>query len=131
MTREAKTNRQVGGESRRIWFQRPRTSVTALTYCQSSMMKVHGGYAELRTDALRFTESEIGELFRDIYNDPLEPAEVAELERRTEGWAASLQLVEVSLRERPSPEERRQFIHSITATKDSDLFDFLAEEVLD
>jgi DNA-binding SARP family transcriptional activator/tetratricopeptide (TPR) repeat protein len=37
----------------------------------------------------------------------------------------------VSLRERPSVEERRRFIHSITATKDSDLFDFLAEEVLD
>ena len=98
---------------------------------QFARFKTHGGYAELRTDALRFTESEIGELFRDIYNDPLDPAEVAELERRTEGWAASLQLVEVSLRERPSPEERRQFIRSITATKDSDLFDFLAEEVLD
>jgi LuxR family maltose regulon positive regulatory protein len=98
---------------------------------QFARFKTHRGYAELRTDALRFTESEIGELFRDIYNDPLEPAEVAELERRTEGWAASLQLVEVSLRERPTPEERRQFIHSITATKDSDLFDFLAEEVLD
>jgi DNA-binding SARP family transcriptional activator/tetratricopeptide (TPR) repeat protein len=98
---------------------------------QFARFKTHGGYAELRTDALRFTEAEIGELFRDIYNDPLDPAEVAELERRTEGWAASLQLVEVSLRERPSPEERRQFIHSITATKDSDLFDFLAEEVLD
>jgi len=98
---------------------------------QFARFKTHGGYAELRTDALRFTESEIAELFRDIYNDPLEPAEVAELERRTEGWAASLQLVEVSLRERPSAEERHRFIQSITATKDSDLFDFLAEEVLD
>jgi len=98
---------------------------------QFARFKTHAGYAELRTDALRFTESEIAELFRDIYNDPLDPAEVVELERRTEGWAASLQLVEVSLRERTSPEERRRFIHSITATKDSDLFDFLAEEVLD
>ena len=74
---------------------------------------------------------EIEELFRDIYNDPLDPPKLAELERRTEGWAASLQLVEVSLRERRTPEERRHFIQSITATKDSDLFDFLAEEVLD
>jgi len=98
---------------------------------QFARFKTHGGYAEIRTDALRFTESEIEELFRDIYNDPLDPTEVVELERRTEGWAASLQLVEVSLRERPSPEERRQFIQSITATRDSDLFDFLAEEVLD
>ena len=30
-----------------------------------------------------------------------------------------------------SPEERREFIQSITATTDSDLFEFLAEEVLD
>ena len=98
---------------------------------QFARFKTHSGYAELRTDALRFSEPEIAELFRDIYNDPLEPSELAELERRTEGWAASLQLVEVSLRERPSPEERRTFIESITATSDSDLFDFLAEEVLD
>ena len=56
---------------------------------------------------------------------------MVELERRTEGWAASLQLVEVSLRERPTAEERVSFIRSITATRDSDLFDFLAEEVLD
>ena len=98
---------------------------------QFARFKTHSGYAELRTDALRFTEPEIDELFRDIYDDPLDPGDVTELERRTEGWAASLQLVEVSLRERPSPEERREFIQSITATTDSDLFDFLAEEVLD
>ena len=98
---------------------------------QFARFKTHGGYAELKTDALRFTEAEIGELFRDVYNDPLDPSELIELERRTEGWAASLQLVEVSLRERASPEERHQFISSITATTDSGLFDFLAEEVLD
>jgi LuxR family maltose regulon positive regulatory protein len=98
---------------------------------QFARFKTHGGYAEIRTDSLRFTEPEIDELFRDIYNDPLDPTDVAELERRTEGWAASLQLVEVSLRERTSPDERRRFIRSITATKDSDRFDYLAEEVLD
>ncbi len=98
---------------------------------QFARFKTHSGYAELRTDALRFTEAEIDELFRDIYNDPLDPTELVELERRTEGWAASLQLVEVSLRERTTPEGRRDFIQSITATTDSDLFDFLAEEVLD
>jgi DNA-binding SARP family transcriptional activator/tetratricopeptide (TPR) repeat protein len=98
---------------------------------QFARFKTHGGYAELRTDALRFTDREIDELFRDIYNDPLDPIELAELERRTEGWAASLQLVEVSLRERQNPGDRRSFIESITADSDSDLFAFLAEEVLD
>jgi DNA-binding SARP family transcriptional activator/tetratricopeptide (TPR) repeat protein len=98
---------------------------------QFARFKTHGGYAEVRTDALRFTDREIDELFRDIYNDPLDPTELMELERRTEGWAAGLQLVEVSLRERKTQEERRAFIQSITATTDSDLFAFLAEEVLE
>jgi LuxR family transcriptional regulator, maltose regulon positive regulatory protein len=98
---------------------------------QFARFKTHSGYAEMRTDALRFTDSEIGQLFRDIYNDPLDPTELAELERRTEGWAASLQLVEVSLRERRTAEERDAFIRSITATKDSDLVEFLAQEVLE
>ena len=98
---------------------------------QFARFKTHAGYAELGTDALRFTEGEIDELFRDIYNDPLDATEMAEVERRTEGWPVSLQLVEVSLRERPTREERRQFIHSIPDTNQGDLFDFLAEEVLE
>ncbi len=98
---------------------------------QFARFRTHGGYGELRTDALRFTEEEIDALFRDIYADPLEASELTELDRKTEGWAASLQLVEVSLREKQSPGERRAFIESITASSDSDLFAFLAEEVLD
>ena len=98
---------------------------------QFARFKTHGGYAEMRTDVLRFSDREIDQLFREIYDDPLDPSELTELERRTEGWAASLQLVEVSLRERRLPEDRRAFIHSITASTDSDLFSFLAEEVLD
>jgi ATP/maltotriose-dependent transcriptional regulator MalT/DNA-binding SARP family transcriptional activator len=98
---------------------------------QFARFKTHGGYAAIQTDSLRFTDREIDDLFRDIYNDPLDRTELAELERRTEGWAAGLQLVEVSLRERTSSVERHAFINSITATSDSDLFAFLAEEVLD
>ena len=100
-------------------------------HLQFARFKTHGSYAELRTDDLRMTEPEIAELFRDVYRDPLTADEAAELERRTEGWAASLQLVEVSLRERRTPEERRALIESLTATSDSDLFAFLAEEVLE
>lgn len=103
----------------------------AKPHLQFARFKTHSGYAELRTDSLRFVDREIEELFRDIYEDPLNATELAELERRTEGWAASLQLVEVSLRERKTPEERQSFIQSITATIDTDLFSFLAEEVLD
>ncbi|MDQ2942250.1 MAG: winged helix-turn-helix domain-containing protein, partial [Candidatus Dormibacteraeota bacterium] len=98
---------------------------------QFARFKTHSGYAQLGTDALRMTDGEIDELFRDVYNDPLDSNELAELERRTEGWAASLQLIEVSLRERQTADDRRSFIGSIMATTDSDLFAFLAEEVLD
>jgi DNA-binding SARP family transcriptional activator/tetratricopeptide (TPR) repeat protein len=98
---------------------------------QFARFKTHGGYAEMRTDALRFTDREIEELFRDIYNDPLDPMELTELERRTEGWAASLQLVEVSLRSRQTAEDRRTFIESITAGSEADLVEYLAQEVLD
>ena len=103
----------------------------AKPHLQFARFRTHGGYAEMRSDTLRFTEAEIESLFRDIYADPLDQNELAELDRRTEGWAASLQLVEVSLREKHGPAERRGFIESITASKESDLFAFLAEEVLD
>ena len=91
-----------------------RLSVSCKPQLQFARFKTHSGYAEMRTDALRFTDVEIDDLFRDIYNDPLDPMELVELEQRTEGWAASLQLVEVSLRERLSPDDRRTFIESIT-----------------
>ena len=127
-------------EVRGLWNQILRDAPPTCRFVFASRVKPRLQFARFKTH--RATPSsglmpsaspspEIEELFRDIYNDPLDPADVAELERRTEGWAASLQLVEVSLRERPSPEERSDFIQSITATPDSDLFEFLAEEVLD
>ena len=98
---------------------------------QFARLKTQNDYAELGTDALRFEPKETGELFREVYASPLEDAELMALDRRTEGWAASLQLFEVSLRQRHGGDDRRAFIESISATSDSDLFDFLAEEVLD
>ena len=98
---------------------------------QFARFKTHAGYGELRTDDLRLTESEIAELFRDVYRDPLTSDEVSELERRTEGWAVSLQLIEVSLRDKTTADERHALIESIADNTESDLFDFLAQEVLD
>src|SRR5688500_18639460 len=66
---------------------------------QFARFKTHGGYADLRTDDLRFSETEIDELFRRIYDNPLDTVELCDIDRRTEGWAASLQLIEVSLRD--------------------------------
>src|SRR5436190_1244944 len=58
----------------------------------------------------------------------LEPDVLSELSRRTEGWAASLTLVQAALRER-SPAETRSFVRSLSGARD-ELHDYLAEEVV-
>jgi ATP/maltotriose-dependent transcriptional regulator MalT/DNA-binding SARP family transcriptional activator len=91
-------------------------------------LRSHGELAELRTTDLRFSEAETGELFRDTYRQPLEGDLLADLTRRTEGWAASLHLVRAAVRERSAP-ETRSFIRALSGAS-SDLHDYLAEEVV-
>jgi LuxR family maltose regulon positive regulatory protein len=57
----------------------------------------------------------------------LSAGEVAELEERTEGWIAALQLAALSVRDR---EDISGFVSPFAGT-DRDVFDYLAEEVLD
>jgi ATP/maltotriose-dependent transcriptional regulator MalT/DNA-binding SARP family transcriptional activator len=91
-------------------------------------LRSHGELAELRTTDLRFSEAETGELFRETYRQPLEGDVLADLTRRTEGWAASLHLVRAAVRER-SMTETRSFIRALSGAS-SDLHDYLAEEVV-
>jgi ATP/maltotriose-dependent transcriptional regulator MalT/DNA-binding SARP family transcriptional activator len=91
-------------------------------------LRSHGELAELRTTDLRFSETETGELFRDTYRQPLEGDLLADLTRRTEGWAASLHLVRAAVRER-SAVETRSFIRALSRAS-ADLHDYLAEEVV-
>ena len=65
-------------------------------------LRAQGEVAELRTADLRFDEDETERLFRETYSMPLEPGVASELVRRTEGWAASLQLVQSAIRGRSS-----------------------------
>ena len=58
----------------------------------------------------------------------LEPAVLAELRRRTEGWAASLQLVRAALHDR-DPGQVRAFISSLSGAE-GHLYEYLAEEVV-
>src|SRR3990170_775019 len=58
----------------------------------------------------------------------LEPSLVAELTRRTEGWAASLQLVRTAIHDR-DPTQVRAFISSLSGAE-GHLYDYLAEEVV-
>jgi DNA-binding SARP family transcriptional activator len=58
-------------------------------------------------DDLRFRSWEVELLFRDIYREPLPPDDIAVLTRRTEGWAACLQLFHLSTQSHPLGERRR------------------------
>ncbi len=74
-----------------------------------SRLRLADDLLEIASDDLRFRAWEVEQLFRDVYNDPVAPADLAVLARRTEGWAAGLQLFHLATRGR-SPEERRRVL---------------------
>jgi DNA-binding SARP family transcriptional activator len=61
----------------------------------------------ITADDLRFRSWEVEALFRDVYREPLPPDDIAALTRRTDGWAACLQLFHLSTQCRPLGERRR------------------------
>ncbi len=91
-------------------------------------LRTLGEVAELTAADLRFDLGETERLFRDTYKRPLEPDVLADLADRTEGWAASLEMVNAALRDR-SPVEVRAFVHGMTGAH-GELYDYLAEEVV-
>ena len=72
-----------------------------------SRRRVSGELLELAGDDLRFRSWEVERLFRDFYGDELRPDELARLARRTEGWAAGLQLFHLATRGKPRDERLR------------------------
>ena len=91
-------------------------------------LRANGEVAELGTDDLRFDATETARLFSETYGRTLDPDVLADVTARTEGWAASLQLVQAALRDR-SPAEIRRFVRSLSGA-DQELYDYLAEEVV-
>ncbi len=69
--------------------------------------KVAGELLEIGVDDLRFRSWEVEQLYRDFYGQPLPPEELAALTRRTEGWAAGLQLFHLATQGKPPTERRR------------------------
>ena len=93
-----------------------------------SRLRAVGDVAELGTDDLRFDAAETAQLFTETYGRRLDPDVLEDLATRTEGWIASLQLVQAALRDR-SPAEIRRFVKGLTGA-DHELYDYLAEEVV-
>lgn len=91
-------------------------------------LRAVGEVAELGTDDLRFDRHETELLFNQTYGRRLDADVVRELAERTEGWAASLQMVNAALRDR-STADIRAFVRGLTGA-DQDLYDYLAEEVV-
>lgn len=63
-------------------------------------------------DDLRFRSWEVEILFRDVFAEQLRPDDAAALARRTEGWAAALQLFHLSIRGH-TPSERHRAVDAL------------------
>jgi DNA-binding SARP family transcriptional activator len=72
-----------------------------------SRLLVSGALIEVGQDDLRFRSWEVERLFRDVYDAPLPPVDLAALERRTDGWAAGLMLFHLATRDHPLAARRR------------------------
>lgn len=94
-----------------------------------SRLRVSNRLLEIGADDLRFRSWEVERLFKDFYAEPLPPAELAQLARRTEGWAAGLQLFHLATTGKP-PEERRRVLAGLAACSRF-VREYLTSDVLD
>jgi DNA-binding SARP family transcriptional activator len=103
---EAGLERLLDYAPARLWFLAASRSQPRFNL---SRLRVAGALLEVGGDDLRFRSWEAERLFHDLYREPMPPAELAKLARRTEGWAAGLMLFHLATRGK-DPEERRQLL---------------------
>ncbi len=99
-----------------------------------SRLRARGELSEVRAADLRFTTSEAEAFLNEVMGLQLEPALVAALERRTEGWAAGLQLAALSAQSHADASGGSADIHRFVAAFSGShrfVLDYLVEEVLD
>ncbi|MGB3493435.1 MAG: LuxR C-terminal-related transcriptional regulator [Elainellaceae cyanobacterium] len=89
-------------------------------------LRSHGELTELRVADLRFTPHEAAAFLNQVMGLEISVADVAALEKRTEGWIAGLQLAALSMQGR---EDLPDFIASFSGD-DRYILDYLVEEVL-
>jgi LuxR family maltose regulon positive regulatory protein len=93
---------------------------------QLGRLRAQGRVVEAGPDELRFSPEESGRLLSNILGKALAPDLVERLQRRTEGWAAALQLAGLALQRRLDPEP---YVEGFSGTS-SGLASYLAEEIL-
>jgi len=91
-----------------------------------SRLRVQGELSEIRTPELRFTEVEVATLLNDLMGFDLSSEDIAALERRTEGWVASLQLAALSMNGR---DDWHEFISAFSGSHRY-VIDYLMDEVM-
>jgi DNA-binding SARP family transcriptional activator len=94
-----------------------------------SRLRVSNSLLEVGLDDLRFRSWEVEQLFRGFYGEPLSPEDLALLSRRTEGWAAALQLFHLATRGK-QPAERRRTLNTLGSSSKL-VREYLARNVLD
>ncbi|HEX2913193.1 MAG TPA: LuxR C-terminal-related transcriptional regulator [Chloroflexia bacterium] len=92
-------------------------------------LRARGEIAEFRLQELRFTQDEAALFLNRHLQRELPLVDLADLQLRTEGWAAALRLLANSLDRFTTDGDREAFIRELNQT-DRYIFDYLAEEVL-
>ncbi len=88
--------------------------------------RARGQTMEIRQADLKFTEEETADFLRRVMRLELSAADVAALQRRTEGWIAGLQLAALSMRGR---DDVHQLVQSFAGSHRY-ILDYLIEEVV-
>ena len=91
-----------------------------------SRLRAHGELNEVRAADLRFSPEEAATFLNQVMGLELSAEDIAELEGRTEGWIAGLQMAALAMREH---DDVAGFIAAFTGSN-RHVVDYLAEEVL-
>jgi LuxR family maltose regulon positive regulatory protein len=91
-----------------------------------SRLRAQGALRELRFDDLRFDPDEIGAVLQEVTGLALSQTELRRLADRTDGWAAAVQLVGLSLRDHDDPAG----VVDAFAGDNRHVADYLRDEVL-
>jgi LuxR family transcriptional regulator, maltose regulon positive regulatory protein len=84
---------------------------------------------EIRAADLRFTLDEAAAFLHQIWKLPVDPAQIAALESRTEGWIAGLQLAALAMQPLNTPQEIADFVAHFTGSHRY-VLDYLVDETL-
>ena len=84
---------------------------------------------EIRAADLRFTLDEAAAFLHQIWKLPVDPAQIAALESRTEGWIAGLQLAALAMQPLNTPQEIADFVAHFTGSHRY-ILDYLVDETL-